>query len=297
MRDFFVPRDLLLYSHEMGAPSDFSIRGFSGGLGEDGSSMTVRRMAEGVIELWTPAEATTALWLDASDASTIALNGSTVSQWSDKSGNALHATQSTAASQPTRIANGVQFDGGDILLCPRVFSDDVHMIFGVVKFSAQNNKAILAQHNGTASVGRVCYLATPDSGAYDKIRTFFNNGTSYSCVSTTTASGINAVIAYSESDGSGRWALRVNAGSEEGVLTDKTLTPLNTQMRIGGTASGEFDGSIYEIICVPAVDSSIRQKIEGYIAHKWDALLGVTTLVDALPSDHPYKSAAPNAVR
>ena len=28
-------------------------------------------------------------------------------------------------------------------------------------------------------------------------------------------------------------------------------------------------------------------------AHKWDALLGKTDLVDSLPSDHPYKSAPP----
>ena len=242
---------------------------------------------------WTPAEIATALWLDAADSDTITLNGSTVSQWSDKSGNSRSAAQGTVARQPTRIANGVQFDGGDILLSSRVFSDDVHMVFCVVKFVEQNNKTILSQHDGSPSVGRICYLTTPDSSPYDKLRTFFNNGTSYSCVSTTPVSGQNAAMVYSESDGSGRWALRVNAGAEEGVLTGKTLTPLDTQMRIGGTYSGEFNGSVYEIICVPIVYASIRQLIEGYLAHKWDARLGVTTLVDALPSDHPYKLAAP----
>jgi hypothetical protein len=40
------------------------------------------------------------MWLDAADASTIVLNGSTVSQWSDKSGNGRHAVQATAANQP-----------------------------------------------------------------------------------------------------------------------------------------------------------------------------------------------------
>lgn len=52
--------------------------------------------------LWTPTVLGSALslWLDAADASTITLNGSTVSQWNDKSGNGRHATQATAANQP-----------------------------------------------------------------------------------------------------------------------------------------------------------------------------------------------------
>lgn len=50
--------------------------------------------------LWTPAQLTTSVWLDAADASTITLNGSTVSQWNDKSGNARNAVQATTAYQP-----------------------------------------------------------------------------------------------------------------------------------------------------------------------------------------------------
>ena len=39
--------------------------------------------------LWTPEElgASLAFWLDADDASTITLSGSSVTQWDDKSGN------------------------------------------------------------------------------------------------------------------------------------------------------------------------------------------------------------------
>ena len=49
--------------------------------------------------LWTPANINTALWLDGADASTITLNGSTVSQWNDKSGNGRHVSQATASQQ------------------------------------------------------------------------------------------------------------------------------------------------------------------------------------------------------
>ncbi|MFM6248178.1 MAG: hypothetical protein ACKPEQ_03330, partial [Dolichospermum sp.] len=56
-------------------------------------------------KLWTPAQISTALWLDAADASTIILNGSTVSQWRDKSGNGRHVSQATAANQPLFVTN------------------------------------------------------------------------------------------------------------------------------------------------------------------------------------------------
>ena len=40
---------------------------------------------------------------------------------------------------------------------------------------------------------------------------------------------------------------------------------------------------------------AIYPEAEGYLALKSDDLLGVTTLVGALPSGHPYKSDAPMA--
>jgi hypothetical protein len=59
---------------------------------------------------WTPANGgvPTALWLDANDAGTITKDGGNlVSQWNDKSGNARHVTQATAANRPTYQAAGL----------------------------------------------------------------------------------------------------------------------------------------------------------------------------------------------
>jgi hypothetical protein len=50
---------------------------------------------------------------------------------------------------------------------------------------------------------------------------------------------------------------------------------------------GWMQGRIAEIVLVgSAVDVSTRQKIEGYLAHKWG-------LTSNLPSDHPYKTNPP----
>ena len=55
---------------------------------------------------WTPANITTALWLDANDSSTITQSGGVVSQWDDKSGNARHLSEATSALRPTYDATG-----------------------------------------------------------------------------------------------------------------------------------------------------------------------------------------------
>jgi hypothetical protein len=62
---------------------------------------------------WSPSSlgGSLALWLDASDASTVTSSGGLVSQWNDKSGNARHAVQATSGSRPT--INGSAISIGD----------------------------------------------------------------------------------------------------------------------------------------------------------------------------------------
>lgn len=97
------------------------------------------------------------LWLDASDASTFTLNGSTVSEWRDKSGNGKHAAQATAADQPTyatNVVNGrsaVVFDGSsDHMAGPAVFSALPCTLFMSVLFPSTKQIGMLFnQYSGT----------------------------------------------------------------------------------------------------------------------------------------------------
>ena len=70
---------------------------------------STRLVVLGRKQLWTPAalDSSLALWLDADDFSTITLNGSTVSQWRDKSGNGRHVSQNIASAQPEFAATGL----------------------------------------------------------------------------------------------------------------------------------------------------------------------------------------------
>ena len=83
----------------------------------------LRQSVTGGPALWTPANLSgLVVWLDAADASTITLDVSKVSQWSDKSGNGNHAVQSTASSRPSygaptiNLKNVINFASGKFMI-------------------------------------------------------------------------------------------------------------------------------------------------------------------------------------
>jgi hypothetical protein len=88
--------------------------------------------------------------------------------------------------------------------------------------------------------------------------------------------------------------------STNGTKTSTTRS-INPQFsNAKGVIGGYFDGSylhigdISEIIVLSSLaDDTLREKSEGYLAWKWDAINGNTALVTALPSNHPNKSAPP----
>ena len=76
--------------------------------------------------------------------------------------------------------------------------------------------------------------------------------------------------------------------------TGIAFTQSNRFLRYGVGPYGSFSGDMYEHVLGLSVPSAeIIDKIFGYLGHKWDAILGQTTLVDALPASHPYKAAPP----
>ena len=118
----------------------------------------------GLVQAFSPLDLSPALWLDASDTSTITEVGGAVSQWDDKSGNGNDFTQGTAANQPTtgtRTQNGLNvldFDGtadfmvgGDIL---DVLTGGLTMV-GVVKMDVTTgNRAFFGKSRADSTAGR-----------------------------------------------------------------------------------------------------------------------------------------------
>ena len=240
------------------------------------------------------------MWLDAADSSTITLNGSTVSQWNDKSGNGRHVAQGNAENQPTRISDPprVVFDGSNDYLISTVF--DFPRPFSV--FFVGSSAGLSYRHAVNVGISSTwCMFA----GSFDNnYATFFGNGVGGGTFWVDTAANSPLVTTSSArifgvtNAGSGASdAIPYTNGTAQTAKGGGTFSGTSRGVSIGGYAgnlSQGWAGPIYEFLILPRVcDLTERQLIEGYLAHKWDALLGVTTLVSALPSDHPYKSAAP----
>lgn len=114
-------------------------------------------------------------WHDASDATTITHVGGSVSQWNDKSGNAIHATQPNASHQPQtgirtiNSLNALDFDGtNDFMVLPSSYYSigaGNNAIFAVIQFDSLVGERRLVQGNvGAGSRNALYWNATQIAG-------------------------------------------------------------------------------------------------------------------------------------
>lgn len=288
MKEFYVAKNSLLMGAAMGPGKDFSFRGFPCGQAEAMGTLTVSSGA--APESWTPAEIATALWLDAGDLSTIMLNGSKVTQWSDKSGNERHVTQGTDSLRPTLGTNKIVFGGShwlqnttaqlplDNFVCAIVFRETT----ATINAGCFSIKATGADWNSTDG------LIFGPSSKSDKRTSWIGRGGDLQVDDTSSPASASPLAVYTIIK-SVTSALFYRDGNQISTDTFTALSPLSK----GGLVLGArtlpaleapyLRGEIMEIVYAPAVD---QQKLDGYLAHKWG-------LSANLPSDHPYKSAPP----
>ena len=223
-------------------------------------------------EFWEPSQlAELAFWLDADDASTITLNGSTVSQWDDKSGNNRNASQTTATAQPTNpidINNRrvIQFDG-------------VNDFFSVGEFTTSATVFILANKGQSTSP----QLSGADPGSFVPTWNVNAERLEYRSVSTQnilTELGGGSTTEYAFG------CVQLDTANDEvklnifgGTVTTSSQTvgssdlKINTIGRDFAGASQFTDGAVAEIITSSDLISiEDRQNVEGYLAWKWGSV-------------------------
>lgn len=250
-------------------------------------------------QLWTPANITTALWLDAVDASTVTTVSGAVSQWNDKSGNGRNASQLTAQDRPTYNLSGlnnrqsVNFDGdGDNLVLPTGFlnrATAVSVAF-VLLGPTQQNDAIFGPSTINSEGLELVYTSVVDWPTLVRINNVpkFTSGlwstNSQPAISILQADALATAGWFNGSTVSAVSATGIAALNFNGVYAIGTYSN-NISNASGGIVSAQMN--LGEFIISTAVwSTSDRQRIEGYLSHKW-------ALTASLPTDHPYKSSPP----
>lgn len=276
--------------------------------------------------LWTPAQISTALWLDAAESTTlydatsggslVAADG-TVARWEDKSGNARHATQGTSINRPLRKTayeggrDSILFDGSnDALSLAANLSIATHTVFIVARNSATITAASSAQY--LLSGGSYTYPSITTSEWLFTVGSLTGNLTNErlcNMVLAHAATGADlwgygktnadistAIIAASSYSPGGTFVGKLNGAADYASVSSRgaysgTNTRHPTLLRgIGNRFSNtanHWSGAISEVIvCTSVLSAGDIETVEGYLAHKW----GMTA---NLPGEHPYKTVAP----
>ena len=243
-------------------------------------SQTVSRVMLGTTEVWSafsPLSLSPALWLDASDASTlydattggslVAADGA-IARWQDKSGNARHATQATLANRPllkTAIQNGksvARFDGSnDFMVHGMTTTSGSFSIFAVTK-----ELGVQSSYRGIVAVG-----IDSDSGSMllSKAQSTWGTYSSSSAASpSTSAAGTSAFRLLCMIDNGAAGGFFYMDAAANGTWAGNTRG--QTLPHVGGSAGQYTYSDIAEILVFPsALSDTNRQQVERYLGEKW----------------------------
>lgn len=216
-----------------------------------------------------------ALWLDGSDLATLTIDGSNrVSQWDDKSGNGMHATQGTTMEQPVfsgTAANGMPgltFDGSDDRLLSGTNSswNYLHEQSGATLFIAchittanpDNYLAILSTFDGgSGNVGLA--LSSEDRAALSanqRTRIDIGRGSGYAVTANTT----DAAFPYQQSV-----VFSARCGTEGGATNDALLYINDTQTEAVDNALTPATGNSMHALTIGNLNTGTGNGLVGVI--------------------------------
>ena len=199
-----------------------------------------------------------------------------VSIWYDQTTSGNNLVQVTLTKQPTIVSSGTLitqngksslYFSSNLLQATRVFSTSNFSVFSTLSGnSGQSNASFLCQHGGGVDVNRTVFISPSGSSPYDKLVTFFNNGTSYSITSSNVVFDNTFKLINITSDGSGNTNQYVNS-TAEGSLTGQTWSPFNTSLSMGalGNSTAYYTGYTNEVICYTTNQNTNRSGIESNI--------------------------------
>jgi len=249
---------------------------------------------------WTPAELSSSVleaWIDASDTDQITESGGLVSQIDDKSGNNLDFSQGTGSLQPETgvgTINGLNYlefdlDAMDTSSNPFSAGGVVDaFVFFVLRVPSSPNNGNLFSLTGSGATSSRWQSHCPWAGD----RVYFDTG---GTDEGTTRIKVDPLLSSSELVLMGFYGSDTDEVMElwkNGTVAGSNASG-HTVSTVGNITLGYAGGTSYQstdfcemLILSGTVDTTTREKIEGYLAWKWG-------LVSSLPGGHTYKDRPP----
>jgi len=241
---------------------------------------------------WSPLELNPSLWLDASTAT---INGGTVSIVNAGSGGGTISGPAALAENGIGTLQAVQFNGSSQYLTGNYTNTGTTLTAFFVGKSLNSTQTPYAgmmavwanaQLNDYDNIGSAVLLNQNNTTANSIYS--YRNSTALSSVSGTLTTSFLAATNFNSSTNT----VFLNGTAATGVASSGSFNAAKVSLGARWTSPGfgnYWNGNFGEaIICNTSLSASDRQKIEGYLAHKW----GLTA---SLPAAHPYKSGAPLA--
>lgn len=237
----------------------------------DAANNTGNAATDTVAKAFVPTDISSmALWLDASDLSSITDAGAgAVSQWNDKSGNARHATQSTGANRPvtgTRTLNSknvLDFGGGDqqLDLPSGMYGVSAGANTVIVVAAADNTNNNHRFYNGTISGTTAVTIRYGSTTTYA-----VQNRTSLSLTTTTITRDTNAHASGFRRSGT---AITGFFNGVEGTAGSNAQDATVDALSISHPTD-TIDGLVAEVIVyAKSLSNAELNKVGNHLASKW----------------------------
>jgi hypothetical protein len=271
---------------------------------QDGRTLAITQ--EGSSSPWSPSDLPAVqAWFKADAIPEVDRVGNLVSRWVDSASSGLFPVTATSTARPAFVANAIEgkpvvrFDG---------VNDGLNRGASALVNNANGGMMIaVRRHSAVPTTTRtVAFLATGSSTANPRL-TLRSSATGLpqsvarrldanANVTVNAATAVPTTFQLHAIDANfvqGTLAQWVN-GTAAGTATMTTGLTSNTNaagfgIGRGASAANYFAGDIAEVIVVRgAVSTADRQRLEGYLAHRWGLAAG-------LPASHPYRNSPPTS--
>jgi hypothetical protein len=214
-------------------------------------------------------------------------DGDLVAALTDASGNGNHAAQPSSGNRP--ILELAEIDGKNVIRFH--FGSNHSMLLPTGVMSAWSGGTLLGViKNIVGDVGSPFFTGGhSDSNHYPYFDSVVYDGNLSSARKSTGVPALTLTTTHilGITSGASHWALRHNGITHYTTGTNTYASGTSHAPRMGDGVTAPWSGLMGEVAVFDEVLSSTnREKMEGYLAHKW----GLEGLLD---SGHPYKASPP----